>query len=177
MGTRCVRVRVVWPKALAYSPAHWTLGNGRKTGFQNSKIVEGFWPVPESGNVSRLALCPGFHARSKDLPLQMRAMREYAAKGDWTIAVQMKEVGSGASERELRERLLAAARRREIDVVLVWRLDRWGRSLVDLVVTLKELAELGVAFVSRTRRMPVQTHSVWGNFVATGTHRICRSSF
>jgi putative DNA-invertase from lambdoid prophage Rac len=36
---------------------------------------------------------------------------------------------------------MAAARRREIDVVLVWRLDRWGRSLVDLVVTLKELAE------------------------------------
>ena len=34
---------------------------------------------------------------------------------------------------------MAAARRREIDVVLVWRLDRWGRSLVDLVVTLKEL--------------------------------------
>jgi putative DNA-invertase from lambdoid prophage Rac len=93
--------------------------------------------VPESGNVSRRALCPGFHARSKDLSLQMRAMREYAAKGGWTIAVQMKEFGSGASERELRERLLAAARRREIDVVLVWRLDRWGRSLVDLVVTLR----------------------------------------
>src|SRR5450755_4337924 len=66
-----------------------------------------------------------------------------AAKRGWTIAAQIKEVGSGATERELRENLLAAARRREIDVVLVWRLDRWGRSLVDLVVTLKELAELG----------------------------------
>ena len=39
-----------------------------------------------------------------------------------------------------RKRLPAAARRRKIDVVLVWRLDRWGRSLFDLVVTLKELA-------------------------------------
>ena len=37
------------------------------------------------------------------LPLQMRAMREYAAKRGWTIAVQIKEVGSGAAERELRE--------------------------------------------------------------------------
>ena len=51
-------------------------------------------------------------------------------------------------ERELREKLMAAERRRGIDVVLVWRLDRWGRSLADLVVTLKELSELGVGFVS-----------------------------
>jgi len=80
----------------------------------------------------------------KALPLQMRTMREYAAKRNWEIAVQIKEVGSGAVERELREKLIAAARRREIDVVLVWRLDRWGRSLADLVVTVKELAELGV---------------------------------
>ena len=93
----------------------------------------------------------GLYARvsthdQQTLPMQMRAMREYAAKRGWTIAIQIKEVGSGAVERELREKLMAAARRREIDVVLVWRLDRWGRSLVDLVVTLKELAELGVGF-------------------------------
>ncbi|MDQ1470678.1 MAG: hypothetical protein QOJ99_2158 [Bryobacterales bacterium] len=37
------------------------------------------------------------------LPLQMRAMREYTAKRGWTIAIQIKEVGSGAAERELRE--------------------------------------------------------------------------
>jgi len=78
----------------------------------------------------------GLYARvsthdQQTLPLQMRAMREYAAKRGWTIAVQIKEVGSGAAERELRENLLAAARRREIDVVLVWRLDRWaGHSLI-----------------------------------------------
>ena len=104
----------------------------------------------------------GLYARvsthdQQTLPLQMRAMREYAAKRGWTIAVLIKEVGSGAAERELREKLLAAARRREIDVVLVWRLDRWGRSLVDLVVTLKELAELGVSFVSLTEALDLTT--------------------
>ena len=60
------------------------------------------------------------------IPLQVRALREYAAQRGWTIAMQVKEVGSGAVQRELREKLLDAARRREIDVVLVWRLDRWG---------------------------------------------------
>jgi putative DNA-invertase from lambdoid prophage Rac len=104
----------------------------------------------------------GLYARvsthdQQTLPLQMRVMREYAAKRGWTIAVQIKEVGSGAAERELREELLAAARRREIDVVVVWRLDRWGRSLVDLVVTLKELAELGVSFVSLTEALDLTT--------------------
>jgi DNA invertase Pin-like site-specific DNA recombinase len=104
----------------------------------------------------------GLYARvsthdQQTLSLQMRAMREYAAKRGWTIAAQIKEVGSGAAERELRENLLAAARRREIDVVLVWRLDRWGRSLVDLVVTLKELAELGVSFVSLSEALDLTT--------------------
>src|ERR1700683_5509441 len=80
-----------------------------------------------------------------------------AAKRGWAIAMQIKEVGSGAAERKLRENLLAAARRREIDVVLVWRLDRWGRSLADLVVTLKELAELGVGFASLTEALDLTT--------------------
>src|SRR3984957_15479616 len=104
----------------------------------------------------------GLYARvsthdQQTLPLQMRAMREYASKRDWKIAVQIKEVGSGAVERELRGQLLAAARRREIDVVLIWRLDRWGRSLADLVVTLKELSELGVGFVSFTAALDLTT--------------------
>ena len=54
----------------------------------------------------------------------------------------MQDVGSGATIRPQRETLIEAARRREIDYVLVWRLDRWGRSLVDLVNTLQELNAL-----------------------------------
>ena len=91
------------------------------------------------------------------LPLQIRTMREYAAKRNWTIVTQIKEVGSGAAQRELRETLLASARRREIDVVLVWRLDRWGRSVADLVSTLQELQHLGVGFVSLTEALDLTT--------------------
>ena len=104
----------------------------------------------------------GLYARvsthdQQTLSLQIRAMREYAAKRGWEIAVQVKEVGSGAAERELREKLMAAARRREIDAVVVWRLDRWGRSLADLVITLKELAKLSVGFVSLTEALDLTT--------------------
>jgi DNA invertase Pin-like site-specific DNA recombinase len=88
------------------------------------------------------------------IPLQIRALREYAVRRGWTIAMQVKEVGSGAAQRE---KLLDAARRREIDVVLVWRLDRWGRSVADLLATLQELEHLGVGFVSLTEALDLTT--------------------
>jgi putative DNA-invertase from lambdoid prophage Rac len=104
----------------------------------------------------------GLYARvstndQQTLPLQNRAMREYAARRCWIIAMQVNEVGSGAAHREARERLMEAARRREVDVVLVWRLDRWGRSVTDLLATLQELDHLGVGFVSLTEALDLTT--------------------
>jgi len=104
----------------------------------------------------------GLYARvstndQQTLAMQSRALREYAGRRGWTITLQVREVNSGAARREAREKVMEAARRREIDVVLVWRLDRWGRSLVDLVVTLKELAALGVGFVSLTEALDLTT--------------------
>jgi putative DNA-invertase from lambdoid prophage Rac len=65
----------------------------------------------------------GLYARvstndQQTIPLQIRALREYAVRRGWVIALQVKEIGSGASQRQLRETLLEAARRREIDVVV-----------------------------------------------------------
>ena len=104
----------------------------------------------------------GLYARvstndQQTLAMQSRAMREYAARRGGTIAVQIHEVSSGAANRQNREKLLEAARRREIDVVLVWRLDRWGRSITDLLATLQELEHLGVGFVSLTEALDLTT--------------------
>src|SRR6202167_6144299 len=104
----------------------------------------------------------GLYARvstndQQTLPMQSRSLREYAARRGWTIALQAREVGSGAARREAREKLLEAARRREIDVVLVWRLDRRGRSVTDLLATLQELEHLGVGFVSLTEALDLTT--------------------
>jgi putative DNA-invertase from lambdoid prophage Rac len=104
----------------------------------------------------------GLYARvstndQQTLSMQSRAMREYAARRGWTIALQVRDVNSGAARREAREKLLEAARRREIDVVLVWRLDRWGRSVTDLLATLQELEHLGVGFVSLTEALDLTT--------------------
>ena len=69
------------------------------------------------------------------------------------------DAGPGASQGERREALLEAERRREIDGVLVWRPDRCGRSVVDLLATFKELEHLdsGVGFVSLTEALDLTT--------------------
>jgi DNA invertase Pin-like site-specific DNA recombinase len=120
------------------------------------------FPQSASGKVFGHPLRVALYARvsthdQQTLPLQIRTMREHANKRNWTVVTQVKEVGSGASQREMRETLLASARRREIDVVLVWRLDRWGRSVADLVSTLQELQHLGVGFVSLTEALDLTT--------------------
>lgn len=91
------------------------------------------------------------------LPMQSKQLRVYARKRGWSVATEIRDVASGASARPLREELMKAARRREIDAVLVWRLDRWGRSMADLVLTLKELTDLGVGFVSLTEALDLTT--------------------
>src|SRR6476661_3016988 len=126
------------------------------------------FPKTKSHNVFGQARNPakmfraGLYARvstndQQTLSMQSRAMREYAARRGWTVALQVREVNSGAAKREAREKLLEAARRREIDLVLVWRLDRWGRSVADLLATLQELEHLGVGFVSLTEALDLTT--------------------
>src|SRR4029453_17764166 len=95
----------------------------------------------------------GLYARvsthdQQTLALQREAMAAYAVQRGWSIVMMVEGVSSGASERRQREARPRAARRRDIDTIVVWRLDRWGRSLADLVGTLHELQALGVGFIS-----------------------------
>ena len=85
--------------------------------------------------------------------------RDYAKRRGWTVSIEANEVGSGTNTRPKREEILKAARRRELDAVVVWRLDRWGRSLIDLIGTLQELDGLGVGFVSLSEALDMTTPS------------------
>ena len=49
------------------------------------------------------------------------------------------------------------AKKRKIDAIIVWKLDRWGRSLPDLVMTINELTALGVGFISITESLDLST--------------------
>jgi putative DNA-invertase from lambdoid prophage Rac len=129
-----------------------------KRTFPKAKSDNVFGQARKSAKMFRAGLYARVSTNDQQtLSMQSRAMREYAARRSWTIAVNVREVGSGATKREAREKLLEAARRREIDVVLVWRLDRWGRSVTDLLTTLQDLEHLGVGFVSLTETLDLTT--------------------
>ena len=92
------------------------------------------------------------------LAMQLDAMREFATRRGWTVIDAVEEIASGAKDsRPKRQALLKAAKQRQLDVILVWKLDRWGRSLVDVMTTLHELTALGVGFVSLTEALDLTT--------------------
>ena len=86
----------------------------------------------------------------QSVDLQVNELREYAARREWIVIDEYLDVGvSGAKEsRPALNRMMLDARQRKFDILLVWKIDRFGRSLKHLVNSLAELENLGVAFVS-----------------------------
>lgn len=93
----------------------------------------------------------------RTLPMQIQTLKRYAKDRGWEVVIEVRDTASGASDRPRRDEILRAARKREIDMVIVWKLDRWGRSLIDLMASLRELTELGVGFVSMTEALDLTT--------------------
>jgi DNA invertase Pin-like site-specific DNA recombinase len=91
------------------------------------------------------------------IPMQIKKCREYAKARSWTVSHIIKDIASGAKQRPQRDDILKLARKREIDVIIVWKLDRWGRSTADVVSSLQELQELNVKFISITEALDFTT--------------------
>ena len=93
--------------------------------------------------------------------MQLSELREYAARRGWTITEEYVDLGvSGSKEsRPALNRLMADAQRRKLDAILVWKIDRFGRSLKHLVNGLADLDALGVAFVSIRDNLDLSTPS------------------
>jgi len=100
-------------------------------------------------------------ANGQNSEMQLAELREFAVKRGWQIAGEYVDKGiSGSKERRPQlDRLMADAHQRKFDAVLVWKLDRYARSLKHLVVALAELEALGVAFVSLRDNLDLSTPS------------------
>jgi DNA invertase Pin-like site-specific DNA recombinase len=91
--------------------------------------------------------------------MQLRELREYCDRRGWHAAGEYVDVGiSGAKERrpEL-DRLLAEAHRRRFDAVIVWKFDRFARSVSHLLRALETFQALGIEFVSLTEGVDTST--------------------
>jgi DNA invertase Pin-like site-specific DNA recombinase len=82
--------------------------------------------------------------------MQLGELREYAGRRDWEVSGEYVDEGiSGARERRpALDRLWADCRKRRVDAVVVYRYDRFARSLRQLVNALEEFRALGIEFVS-----------------------------
>jgi len=103
----------------------------------------------------------------QDPRVQTREIREYCERRGWQIAGEYVDVGiSGTKEKrpEL-DRLLADAHRRRFDAVVVWKFDRFARSVSHLLRALETFQSLGIEFVSLTEG--VDTSTPMGKMVFT----------
>ena len=83
---------------------------------------------------------------------QLAELRDYCRRRGWLDVTEFRDVASGARfTREGLDRLLADVRRRRLDIVVCFNLDRLGRSLPHLAQLVSELAAHGVALVCTTQ--------------------------
>jgi DNA invertase Pin-like site-specific DNA recombinase len=95
----------------------------------------------------------------QDPTMQTRELREYCDRRGWTVAGEYVDIGiSGTKERrpEL-DRLLGEAHRRRFDAVVVWRFDRFARSVSHLLRALETFKSLGIEFVSLSEQVDTST--------------------
>ena len=99
--------------------------------------------------------------------MQLRELREYLSRRGWDLAGEYVDTGwSGAHTRrpEL-NRLMRDARMRRFDTVVVWKLDRWGRSVAHSIKSIQELAALGIRFVAVTQNIDTDESNPTSQFI------------
>jgi len=97
----------------------------------------------------------------QDPEMQLSELREYASRCGWSITKEYVDQGVSGSKESRPElnQLMVDAHQRKFDAVLVWKIDRFGRSLKHLVNALADLCAYGVAFISFRDNLDLSTPS------------------
>jgi DNA invertase Pin-like site-specific DNA recombinase len=97
----------------------------------------------------------------QDPEMQLRELREYADRRGWQVAGEYTDHGVSGSKESRPElnRLMTDAHQRQFHAILVWKIDRFGRSLKHLVNALADLGAYGVAFISLRDNLDLSTPS------------------
>lgn len=98
-------------------------------------------------------------ADKQDCAMQLADLTEYAKARGWEVAETYEDKGfSGKNtNRPKLKQMLLGANARKFDIVLVWKLDRFARSLGDLIGMIQNLSEVGVEFVSLKDNLDLST--------------------
>ncbi len=99
------------------------------------------------------------HDKGQDPELQLVPLREYCKRRQFAVMGEYIDNGVSGSEdrRPSLDKLMDEVKKRRVDVIVVWKLDRFGRSLRQLVMALEELSGLGVGFISYQDNLDLTT--------------------
>jgi DNA invertase Pin-like site-specific DNA recombinase len=109
--------------------------------------------------VKRAAIYARVSTKDQSTELQIKELRVMAQLRGWEVtAVYNDEGRTGTNtKRPAFQEMLKAARSREFDILLVWKLDRFARSLNDLIINLRDFQEIGIEFVSLKDNLDLTT--------------------
>ncbi len=107
----------------------------------------------------KVALYARVSTRDQDVELQLVELRKYVQDRNWKTFKEYIDIGqSGAKDsRPQLNLLIVDAKRKRFDVVLVWKFDRYARSVKHLVNSLYEFKALNIDFVSLTEGIDTST--------------------
>ncbi len=105
--------------------------------------------MPMFGKSKKVALYTRVSTQEQKTDLQLMDLKEYVRRRDYEIFNTYEDIVSGAAkERKALDQLMDDANKRKFDIVLVWKFDRFARSLKMLVDSLALFQELGIDFIS-----------------------------
>lgn len=109
-------------------------------------------------NKKRAAIYARVSTRAQQPRTQLRELKAYAKRRGFAVEYELIDIESGAKpDRPKLAELLDLARKRKVDVVLVWKFDRFARSTKQLITALEEFRELGIDFISYTENIDTST--------------------
>ena len=114
----------------------------------------------------RVCTCTRVSTPDQSADLQVQELEDYARRQGWEVVATYSDTISGTKARRPGlDRLMADARRRKFNVVLVWKLDRFGRSLVDCLQNIQTLESLGIPFIAVTQGLDTDQRNPASRFL------------
>jgi DNA invertase Pin-like site-specific DNA recombinase len=120
--------------------------------------------------MKRVALYLRVSTADQSVDLQRRELLEFCERRGWAIAGEFSDIAvSGAKDsRPELDKLMDLAKKRKVDVICVWRFDRFARSVSHLLRALELFQSLGIDFVSYSEAIDTSTPVGRMTFVVLG---------
>lgn len=122
--------------------------------------------TPDTNTPLIAAIYARVSTQDQKCDLQLTELRAFAERSGWQV-VEYVETASGksGSKRPVLEKLLADARLRKFDIVTVWKMDRFGRSLQHLIENIRTLDQAGIRFIAPNQSIDTNNKSPMGKLI------------